>query len=51
MRRIKVLLRQGYRYGGDVIEENDAQIVILDDKTGHRVTVTKSDLATVEVIE
>ena len=47
---VRILLRQGLRFAGEVLEENDEYLVLLDTKTGHEVRVAKIDLSLVEVI-
>lgn len=49
--KIFVLQPQGYVFKGDVIEETDQYIEIIDSKDGRRLRFYNTNIANVEVLE
>lgn len=50
-RRVRVLHRQGLRFAGPVIREDDDFITIYDLKSQHEIALRRTDLSIVEEIE
>lgn len=49
--KVRVIQEGNWKYQGQVIEENEQHITILDQHTGRKVTLRKDTLLVLEVLE
>lgn len=50
-KRVRICLRNGYRYAGPVQHESPAFLTLLDEKENAVMIVAKQDVLTVQVLQ